>query len=42
MATATEILRQEHEAIVKMLDVTDNVAGRLERGEAVRQDVLVS
>jgi hemerythrin-like domain-containing protein len=40
MATATRILRQEHEAILKMLDVTDNVAGRLERGEAVRQEVL--
>jgi hemerythrin-like domain-containing protein len=40
MATATNVLRQEHEAILKMLDVTDNVAGRLERGEAVRQDVL--
>jgi hemerythrin-like domain-containing protein len=40
MATATNVLRQEHEAIVKMLDVTENVAGRLERGELVRQEVL--
>ncbi len=37
MATATKLLRHEHEAILKMLDVTEKVANRLERGEAVRQ-----
>jgi hemerythrin-like domain-containing protein len=40
MATATKVLRHEHEAILKILDVTEKVANRLERGEAVRQEVL--
>jgi hemerythrin-like domain-containing protein len=42
MATATNVLRHEHEAILKMLDVTEKVANRLERGEAVRQEVLAN
>jgi hemerythrin-like domain-containing protein len=42
MATAKEILRLEHEAIVKMLDVTEKAAGRLERDEAVRPEVLAN
>jgi hemerythrin-like domain-containing protein len=40
MTTATETLRHDHEAILKMLDVTEEVAGRLNRGEGVRQDIL--
>jgi len=39
MATAINVLQHEHEAILKMLDVTEKVANRLERGEAVRQEV---
>lgn len=42
MATATEVLRHEHEAILKMLDVTEKVANGLERGEAVRPEVLAN
>ncbi len=42
MATATKLLRHEHEAILKMLDVTEKVANRLQRGEAVRQEVLAN
>ena len=40
MTTATEILRHDHDAILKMLDVTEEVAGRLNRGEGVRPDIL--
>jgi hemerythrin-like domain-containing protein len=40
MATATQILRQEHEAILKMLAASRQVAGRLERGEKVQAEVL--
>jgi hemerythrin-like domain-containing protein len=42
MAAATKVLRHEHEAILKMLDVTEKVANRLERGEAVRPEVLAN
>jgi len=42
MATATKVLRHEHEAILKMLEVTEKVANRLEQGEAVRQEVLAN
>jgi hemerythrin-like domain-containing protein len=42
MGTATKVLRHEHEAILKMLDVTEKVASRLERGEAVRREVLAN
>ncbi len=35
MPTATEILRHEHEAVLKMLAATQTVAQRLEQGEKV-------
>ena len=35
MATATGVLRHEHDAILKMLDVTDEVNRRIERGMSV-------
>jgi len=34
------ILRQEHDAILRMLDVTEEVARQLERGEAVPAETL--
>ena len=34
MATATKVLRHEHEAILKMLDVSEKVANRLAMKEA--------
>ncbi|MGB8475977.1 MAG: hemerythrin domain-containing protein [Candidatus Acidiferrum sp.] len=37
---ATEILRKEHDAILKMLDATDEVRLRLVRGEEVAPGVL--
>jgi hemerythrin-like domain-containing protein len=37
---ATEILRKEHDAILKMLDATDEVRLRLIRGEAVASSTL--
>ena len=40
MKLATEILREEHEAILRMLDVTDQVANRLDRGEPVAPATL--
>jgi hemerythrin-like domain-containing protein len=40
MATATEILRHEHEAILKMISATEEVARRLDRGERVRPEIL--
>ncbi len=40
MTTATTILRQEHEAILRMLEVTEELAGQLERGEPVAPDLL--
>jgi hemerythrin-like domain-containing protein len=40
MPTATEILRHEHEAILKMISATEEVARRLERGEPVRPEIL--
>jgi hemerythrin-like domain-containing protein len=36
------VLRHEHEAILKMLEVTEKMANRLERDEAVRQEVLAN
>jgi len=42
MPIATEVLRHEHEAILKMLDVSEKVADRLERGEAVKPEVLAN
>jgi hemerythrin-like domain-containing protein len=40
MPTATEILRHEHEAILKMISATEEVARRLECGERVRPEIL--
>jgi hemerythrin-like domain-containing protein len=40
MRTATEILRHEHEAILKMITATEEVARRLDRGETVRPEIL--
>ena len=42
MTTATGILRHEHEAILKMLDVTDEVNRRMERGTAVEPETLAA
>ena len=42
MRTATEILRQEHDAILRMLDATEEVARRLVRGERVESGILKS
>ncbi len=38
--TATGVLRHEHEAILKMLDVADEVNRRIERNTPVRAEVL--
>ena len=40
MATATQVLRHEHDAILKMLDATEQVAQRAERGEKIPAEVL--
>jgi hemerythrin-like domain-containing protein len=40
MDTATEVLRREHEAILKMLEVAEEAARRLDRGENVTPDTL--
>lgn len=40
MAQATAVLRHEHEAVGHMLDAAEAVAGRLERNEPVRPEVL--
>jgi len=40
MATATEILRKEHDAILRMLEVTEQVAEQLDRGEKVAPQTL--
>ena len=40
MNTATEILRKEHEAILRMLDVTNEVARRLDAGETFEKETL--
>ena len=40
MMTATDILRKEHEAILRMLDATEEVARRLDDGESVPQETL--
>ncbi len=41
MENATEVLRKEHKGILKMLDVTEEVARRLEAGQAVTPQTLV-
>lgn len=40
MNTATSILRKEHEAILKMLDATEETARRAEQGKPVRAEIL--
>ena len=40
MATATDVLRKEHDAILRMLEVTDQVAEQLDRGEKVAPGTL--
>jgi len=40
MAKATSVLRHEHEAILKMLDVADEVSRRVERGVPVAPEVF--
>lgn len=40
MAQPTAILRQEHEAVTRMLGAAEQAAGKLERNEAVAPDLL--
>lgn len=40
MGTATKMLREEHDAILRMLDATEEVARQLERGERVAPETL--
>jgi hemerythrin-like domain-containing protein len=40
MTTATELLRHDHDAILKMLEATEVVAGRLDQGQHVREEIL--
>ncbi len=40
MAKATEILRKEHDAILKMIEATEVTAARMERGEKVPDSLL--
>jgi len=40
MPTATEILRHEHDVVVKMLRFAENLADELDRGQHVSPDVL--
>lgn len=40
MATATDILRTEHKAILRMLDVAEEVARRIKRGIPVAPEIL--
>ena len=42
MENATEILRKEHQGILKMLDVTEEVARRLAAGEPVAPEKLAN
>jgi hemerythrin-like domain-containing protein len=42
MPTATEILKKEHQAILKMVEASETVAERLRRGERVPSDVLAT
>jgi hemerythrin-like domain-containing protein len=39
-APATTVLRREHQAILRMLDVLDRVAGKVESGEDVPQGMI--
>ena len=40
MATATNTLRDEHKAILKMLDVSEEVARRIKNGAAVAPETF--
>jgi hemerythrin-like domain-containing protein len=40
MTTATGILRDEHKAILKMLDATEEVAGQIKKGIPVASEIL--
>ena len=40
MATATDVLREEHQSIRAMLDFTEGVAGKMSRGEPAPPEVL--
>lgn len=40
MAIGTEILRREHDAILRVLDTAEEIANRVRRGERVRAGVL--
>ncbi|MBI1749379.1 MAG: hemerythrin domain-containing protein [Acidobacteria bacterium] len=40
MYEATAMLRQDHDAILKMLDATEQVAGQLRSGKQVASDIL--
>ena len=40
LAKATEVLRKEHDAILKMIEATEITAARLERGEKVPDSLL--
>ena len=40
LAKATEVLRKEHDAILKMIEATEITAARLERGEKVPDSML--
>ena len=40
MDTATGVLRKEHDAILRMLDVTEEVARQLDRGARVAPETL--
>jgi hemerythrin-like domain-containing protein len=42
MENATEVLRKEHKGILKMLDVTEEVARRLAAGQQVAPEVLTN
>ncbi len=42
MPEGTQVLRQEHEAILKMIGAAEEAAGRLERSETVRQETLAN
>ncbi|HTY62714.1 MAG TPA: hemerythrin domain-containing protein [Acidobacteriota bacterium] len=42
MTAATKVLRSEHEAILRMLDATEEVARRIMRGTAVAPETLSS
>ena len=42
MDNATEVLRKEHKGILKMLDVTEEVARRLDAGQQVAPEKLAS